>query len=198
MPDSHGFDSILVAGRPALRCSVCGTQGEPWEWPIHRRYQHAQAHAGITVAALRDQQLSQRRQEQQAEPRPSRTETDASSPLRAAAPTRTAPPPSSRAARAHATARAPAGSPSTDDGTAGSRRCERNGLAPIPPEPRPAEVEDGTPEPVALEVLRLARDLCADFRVPPRQFRRRTPRRIAGYYQPESDIVAVNPTSPPG
>jgi Zincin-like metallopeptidase len=66
---------------------------------------------------------------------------------------------------------------------------------PYLPEPQPACVDEGDPEPVPLEVLRDARTLCADFRIPPRQFRRRTPRGCVGYYRPESDIVAVNPDS---
>jgi hypothetical protein len=61
------------------------------------------------------------------------------------------------------------------------------------PEPRPALVcEPGDPEPVPLEVLRQARDLCANFRLPPRQFRRRTAKGQQGSYHPASDIVAVN------
>ncbi len=63
MADAHGFDAISVGGRAVLRCSVCDVQGEPWEWPLHRRYQHAQMHAGITVAAARDRELSERREE---------------------------------------------------------------------------------------------------------------------------------------
>jgi hypothetical protein len=57
------------------------------------------------------------------------------------------------------------------------------------PEPRPAVVG---PEPVPLEVLRRARALCANFRVPPRQFRRRTKRGAIAVYYPASDIVAVD------
>jgi Zincin-like metallopeptidase len=65
---------------------------------------------------------------------------------------------------------------------------------PYLPEPRPAfKVNEGDPEPVPLEVLRDLRDLCANFRVPPRQFRRRVRRGIAGWYRAESDIVAVDP-----
>jgi Zincin-like metallopeptidase len=45
---------------------------------------------------------------------------------------------------------------------------------------------------VPLDVLREARHLCADFRIPPRQFRRRTPRGAKGSYYPETDIVAIN------
>lgn len=60
------------------------------------------------------------------------------------------------------------------------------------PEPRPALVDPGEPEPVPLEALRLARDLCANFRVPPRQFRRRTRKGHQGLYYPATDIVAVD------
>jgi hypothetical protein len=49
------------------------------------------------------------------------------------------------------------------------------------------------PEPVPLDVLRDLRGLCANFRVPPRQFRRRVPKGLCGWYRPESDIVAVDP-----
>jgi hypothetical protein len=42
-------------------------------------------------------------------------------------------------------------------------------------------------------VLRHARELCAQFRIPPRQFRRRVRKGEAGYYSPASDIVAVDP-----
>jgi antirestriction protein ArdC len=45
---------------------------------------------------------------------------------------------------------------------------------------------------VPLEVLRHARDLCANFRIPPRQFRRRTSKGENGSYYPASDIVAVD------
>jgi hypothetical protein len=65
---------------------------------------------------------------------------------------------------------------------------------PYLPEPRPAVKLDGKDrEPVPLEVLRDARALCANFRVPPRHFRRRTGRGYAGAYWVESDIVAVDP-----
>jgi Zincin-like metallopeptidase len=63
---------------------------------------------------------------------------------------------------------------------------------PYLPEPRPAVIEPGEPEPVPLNVLRDARYLCAGFRVPPRQFRRRTARGAAGSYYPAADIVAVD------
>jgi hypothetical protein len=63
---------------------------------------------------------------------------------------------------------------------------------PYLPEPRPGfGLEPGDPEPVPLEALRVARDLCRDFRTPPRQFRRRTSKGTAGAYYPASDIVAV-------
>jgi hypothetical protein len=65
---------------------------------------------------------------------------------------------------------------------------------PFLPEPKPADKDYPTdPEPVPLQVLRDTRDLCARFRVPPRQFRRRTPRGVGGSYHVRSDIVAVNP-----
>ena len=64
---------------------------------------------------------------------------------------------------------------------------------PFLPEPRSALVAPGSPEPVPLEVLRTARDLIANFRLPPRQFRRGTVNGLAGYYRPSSDIVFVNP-----
>src|SRR5437870_3906453 len=65
---------------------------------------------------------------------------------------------------------------------------------PYLPEPEPSEgLEPNDPEPVPLDVVERARDLCANFRVPPRQFRRRAPRRIGGMYRPRSDIVTVVP-----
>jgi Zincin-like metallopeptidase len=65
---------------------------------------------------------------------------------------------------------------------------------PYLPEPRPAyRLNPSDPEPVPLEVLRYARSLCATFRVPPRQFRQRVRKGEAGYYNPASDIVAVDP-----
>jgi hypothetical protein len=65
---------------------------------------------------------------------------------------------------------------------------------PYLPEPRPAFVlEPDDPEPVPLEALRVARDLCREFRTSPRQFRRRTPKRSRGAYYPASDIVAFDP-----
>jgi Zincin-like metallopeptidase len=65
---------------------------------------------------------------------------------------------------------------------------------PFLPEPEPAfKWDPSDPEPVPLQVLRYTRDLCAKFRVPPRQFRRRTARGVAGSYQAGSDIVAVDP-----
>ena len=65
---------------------------------------------------------------------------------------------------------------------------------PYLPEPRPAVVDKpGDPEPVPLDVLRHARDLCAGFRQPPRQFRSRVEKGFVGCYYVESDIVAVNP-----
>ena len=63
---------------------------------------------------------------------------------------------------------------------------------PYLPEPRPALVEPGDPEPVPLRALHTARHLCAAFRLPPRQFRRRTTRGEKGSYYPASDIVAVD------
>ena len=63
---------------------------------------------------------------------------------------------------------------------------------PYLPEPSPAVVEPGEPEPVPLAVLREARRLCAAFRVPPRQFRRRTATGDRGAYYPATDIVAVD------
>jgi hypothetical protein len=68
---------------------------------------------------------------------------------------------------------------------------------PYLPEPSPAFVEPGDPEPVPLAVLREARRLCAEFRVPPREFRRRTARGERGAYYPATDIVAVDVTGPP-
>jgi Zincin-like metallopeptidase len=65
---------------------------------------------------------------------------------------------------------------------------------PYLPEPERADKMDSDdPEPVPLAVLRDTRDLCANFRVPPRQFRRRAPRGMVGWYRVESDIVAVDP-----
>jgi antirestriction protein ArdC len=61
------------------------------------------------------------------------------------------------------------------------------------PEPQPAYVEPGEPDPVSLEALRDLRDLCAAFTVPPRQFRRRTAKGEFGAYYPSTDIVAVSP-----
>jgi hypothetical protein len=60
----------------------------------------------------------------------------------------------------------------------------RSRWRPYLPEPRPAVVELGDPEPVPLDALRAARRLCADFRVPPRQFRRRTARGADGQLLP--------------
>ena len=69
---------------------------------------------------------------------------------------------------------------------------------PYLPEPRPASKwEPADAEPVPLEVLRVARELCGGFRTPPRQFRRRVAKRINGTYYPASDIVAVDPTEQP-
>jgi hypothetical protein len=65
---------------------------------------------------------------------------------------------------------------------------------PYLPEPRPAfKLDADDPEPVPLKSLWEARCVCEHFRVPPRQFRRRTPRGIAGTYWPKTDIVVVNP-----
>ena len=65
---------------------------------------------------------------------------------------------------------------------------------PYLPEPRPAvKFDDNDPEPVPPRVLWDARALCETFRLPPRQFRRRTSRGISGWYRVESDIVVVNP-----
>ena len=64
---------------------------------------------------------------------------------------------------------------------------------PYLPEPQPACVEPGESDPVPLDVLVRARDLCANFPVPPRQFRTRTARGCCGSYYPRSDIVAVDP-----
>ena len=65
---------------------------------------------------------------------------------------------------------------------------------PYLPEPYPAfKMDDNDPEPVPLEVLWATRALCANFRLPPRQFRRRTSFGTSGWYRVESDIVAVNP-----
>jgi hypothetical protein len=65
---------------------------------------------------------------------------------------------------------------------------------PYLPEPEPAwKMDPSDLEPVPLHVLRDLRDLCANFRIPPRQFRRRAPRGIVGWYRVESDIVAVDP-----
>jgi Zincin-like metallopeptidase len=70
---------------------------------------------------------------------------------------------------------------------------------PYLPDPEPAFViEPGDPEPVALKVLCRTRDLCASFRVPPRQFRRRTPRGAHGIYYVRTDIVAVDPAEADG
>jgi zincin-like metallopeptidase len=66
---------------------------------------------------------------------------------------------------------------------------------PYLPEPRQAyKLDPGDPEPVPLSVLGDLRALCAGFRVPPRQFRRRTSHGIVGSYRVESDIVAVDPS----
>ena len=48
-------------------------------------------------------------------------------------------------------------------------------------------------EPVPLTAVREAREICTSFRIPPRQFRRRTARGAVGCYSPKSDIVAVDP-----
>lgn len=65
---------------------------------------------------------------------------------------------------------------------------------PYLPEPRPAiTLEPDDPEPVPLDALRLARDLCRGFRTPPRQFRRRTAKRTTGTYYAASDMVTVDP-----
>jgi hypothetical protein len=64
---------------------------------------------------------------------------------------------------------------------------------PYLPEPEPALVEPGEQQPVSLEALRYAREVCACFRVPPRQFRRRVAKGLWGAYYPMSDIVAVDP-----
>jgi hypothetical protein len=64
---------------------------------------------------------------------------------------------------------------------------------PYLPEPRPAfKWNPQDPEPVPLTVLKRARDFCAKFRVPPRQFRRRTATGALGSYWPKTDIVAVD------
>jgi hypothetical protein len=64
---------------------------------------------------------------------------------------------------------------------------------PYLPDPQPAfSLDPNDPEPVPIEVLRNARDLCANFRIPPRQFRRRTAAATVGWYRVESDIVAVD------
>ena len=61
------------------------------------------------------------------------------------------------------------------------------------PEPRPAfKLDARDPEPVSLEALLHARRLCATFRVPPHQFRRRTSKSVMGGYYTATDIVAVN------
>jgi Zincin-like metallopeptidase len=69
---------------------------------------------------------------------------------------------------------------------------------PYLPDPRPAfKMNPDDPEPVALEVLQALRELCASFRVPPRQFRRRVGKAgahyHAGIYYHQTDIVAVDP-----
>ena len=65
---------------------------------------------------------------------------------------------------------------------------------PFLPEPRPAYKDDPRdPEPVPLQAVRAARDLCAGFRIPPARFRRRVPRGSVGAYTPATDTVAVDP-----
>jgi hypothetical protein len=61
-----GFEPVVVSGRAKLRCTVCGTTGEPWEWPLARRCQHARTHAGVTRAAEAERKLDSSRQELQA------------------------------------------------------------------------------------------------------------------------------------
>lgn len=46
MSENQGFEHVVVGGRAKLRCTVCGTEGEPWEWSLARRHQHALMHTG--------------------------------------------------------------------------------------------------------------------------------------------------------
>jgi hypothetical protein len=70
---------------------------------------------------------------------------------------------------------------------------------PYLPAPRPAfKMDPLDPEPEPLLALRELRGLCAHFRIPPRQFRTRTSRGIAGTYRVESDIVTVDPRKAAG
>lgn len=63
MPAEHGFEHVADNGRAYLRCTVpgCDAIGEPWEWPLHRRYQHAQAHLGVADAAAAEQKFARDR-----------------------------------------------------------------------------------------------------------------------------------------
>jgi hypothetical protein len=63
MPENHGFEHVVVGGRALLRCQVCDATGEPWEWPLARRYQHARMHAGIPDAVKAEAKLEKVRQE---------------------------------------------------------------------------------------------------------------------------------------
>ena len=64
---------------------------------------------------------------------------------------------------------------------------------PFLPEPLPAfNLGENDPEPVPLDALRTARELCRGFGRPPRQFRRRTSKGSAGVYYTATDIVAVD------
>ena len=86
------------------------------------------------------------------------------------------------------------------DGVVGANRLvERSGRFvtwhPYLPEPQPAfRFDQDDPEPVELEVLRELRDCCAMFPRPPREFRCQILEHgLSGLYQPETDIVAVDP-----
>jgi hypothetical protein len=63
---------------------------------------------------------------------------------------------------------------------------------PYLPEPQPAEVDPEDDEPVPLQVLHDLRSLCADFRVPPREFQLVT-MEYMGLYRLEEDVVAIDP-----
>jgi hypothetical protein len=66
--------------------------------------------------------------------------------------------------------------------------------SPYLPEPQPAFVfDEDDPEPVELDVLRRLRDLCAGFRLPPREFCGLVPEdKLTGAYEVETDTVYVD------
>jgi hypothetical protein len=65
MPEDYGFEHVVEHGRAKLRCVECGETGEPWEFPLARRYQHHRMHLGLPTAVASETKLMRERTEQQ-------------------------------------------------------------------------------------------------------------------------------------